>query len=202
MLFIDFGCKFNKSSGISKILIACDIFGLSDAFMSLLGDIKVAEGVIVVSPYKQIQTDFRTEQQAYACFQQNGGIDAYVLSLSELLASHAGIKQVLGFSAGGAALYKALCNLPDNNIQATLFYPSQIRHFLDRHPSSPCHVIFPKSEPHFSLPDVIKVLKKQSKVTVEQNTFQHGFMNKDSQAFNQRAYNQYCQMLKVLYSDN
>jgi hypothetical protein len=82
--------------------------------------------------------------------------------------------------------------------QLTLFYPRQIRHFLNKHPSCPCHIIFPESESNFSLPDVIKVLKQQPELNGEQNAYHHGFMNKDSKAFNATAYNHYCQMLKGL----
>jgi hypothetical protein len=120
------------------------------------------------------------------------------LKLTNVLITHPDIKQVVGFSAGAAAIYKSMFDHSSNNINLILFYPSQIRHFLNNHPSSPCHIIFPKSEPHFSLPDVIKRLKQQSNIRIEQNTYQHGFMNKTSKAFNQNAYNHYCQMLKVL----
>jgi hypothetical protein len=68
-------------------------------------------------------------------------------------------------------------------------------------PCAPCHIIFPEAESDFSLPDVIKVLKQQPELPelkVEQNAYHHGFMNKDSKAFNATAYNHYCQMLKVL----
>lgn len=178
--------------------MASDIFGLSEAFLSLLEESNLAEHAIVVSPYQHLQTHFETEQQAYHCFQKHGGIDAYILRLTDIVSAHSEIKQVLGFSAGGAALYKVMSNIPDNNIQLTLFYPGQIRHFLDKHPSSPCHIIFPESEPHFSLTDVIQVLKQQANLKVQQNRYQHGFMNKDSKAFNQRAYNHYSQMLTGL----
>ena len=180
------------------VLIASDIFGLSEAFLALLKESEIAEHVMVVSPYQQHKTHFETEQQAYQCFQNRGGIEAYILSLTEALSTHTDIKQVVGFSAGGAALYKAISNLADHHIKLTLFYPGQIRYFLDKHPNSPCHIIFPEIEPNFSLPEVIKVLAQQPHLKVEQNNYQHGFMNKDSKAFNQTAYNYYSQLLKQL----
>lgn len=180
------------------VLVASDIFGLSAAFLSLLEDTYIAEHAITVSPYQQSQTGFKNEQQAYLSFQNSGGIDAYILRLTDILKSYPSIIKVIGFSAGAAAIYKMMSNLPQNNIQLTLFYPGQIRHFLDKHPSCPCHIIFPKSESHFSLPDVIKVLKKQTHLKVEQNIYQHGFMNKNSKGFEQTAYTHYCQVLREL----
>jgi dienelactone hydrolase len=183
------------------VLIASDIYGISDAFLSLLGETGVSDITICVSPYQQDQSHFENEQQAYQCFQNYGGIDAYILKISDALQSNIDIKQVVGFSAGAAAIYQVMSHLFKNDIQLTLFYPSQIRYFLNKHPSCPCHIIFPESEPYFSLPDIIQVLKQQSALSelkVEQNTYQHGFMNKDSKAFNATAYNHYCQILKVL----
>jgi hypothetical protein len=57
---------------------------------------------------------------------------------------------------------------------------------------------FPEYEPHFSLPDVIQVLQQQSVTKVKQSSYQHGLMNKDPRAFDQTAYNHYCQMLNRL----
>lgn len=186
------------SDTTKTILFASDIFGISDAFLTLLEDVDVVSNVIKISPYPQLQTHFKNEQQAYQCFQKHGGIDEYVLSLTDILKDHVHIKHVVGFSAGGAALYKVMSNLAASNIQLTLFYPGQIRHFMDKHPRAPCHIIFPESEPHFSLANVIKVLNQQSQLKVEQNSYQHGFMNKNSRSFNQTAYHHYCQMLKEL----
>jgi dienelactone hydrolase len=185
------------------MLIASDIFGLSDAFLLLLKEIGVNDEVIWVSPYQQPQPQFDNERQAYQCFQDLGGIDTYILRLTKLLKTYRHINQVVGFSAGAAAIYaaaasnKSMSNSSDNNIQLTLFYPGQIRHFFDQYPSCPCHIIFPESEPHFSVSDVIEQLKHQPQLQVEQSTYQHGFMNTDSKGFDQTAYNHYCQMLSA-----
>ena len=188
----------NSTDNKKTLLIASDIFGLSESFLSLLEDINIPEQAIIVSPYQQPQPCFENEQQAYECFQKHGGIDAYIVSLTHIFTSHTGITKVIGFSAGAAAMYKVMSNLSISDVALYLFYPGQIRYFLDQHPSSPCHIIFPDSESHFSLPDVTKVLKQQSNVVVEQNTYHHGFMNKDSKGFDQTAYYYYCQMLNEL----
>lgn len=184
------------------MLFTSDIFGISDAFLTLLKDVDVANNVIKISPYLQPQVQFKNELQAYQCFKDNGGMDAYILRVTDVILTHKGIKNVVGFSAGAAALYKVISSLPKRNIQLTLFYPGQIRNFLDKHPSSPCHIIFPESEPHFSLPDVIRVLKQQLPVKVEQSNYQHGFMNTDSKGFDQTAYNYYCQLLNKRLVNN
>mgnify|MGYP006981146476 CR=1 FL=1 len=180
------------------MLVACDIFGMSEAFLSFLKETNIADHAVIASPYHGTKNHFETEQQAYQYFQQQGGIEAYVLGLSIILKKNTEIKHVVGFSAGAAALYKVVSQLPLINIKLTLFYPGQIRHFLDKHPHSYCHIIFPVKEPNFSLLEVIKVLKLKPSVKVEQTIYQHGFMNKESLGFNQAAYSHYSQMLKKL----
>jgi hypothetical protein len=120
------------------------------------------------------------------------------LSVTEVLNSNTGIKQGVGFSAGAAAIFHIMSNLSINYIQLTLFYPGQTHHFLNKYPSCTCHIIFPESEPYVSVLGVMNKLKKQSSIKVEQNTYPHGFMNKDSKASDQSAYNHYSQMLNVL----
>jgi len=184
-------------------LIASDIFGMSEAFLSLVNDVNIDDSVLTVVPYQQPQTVFKNEAQAYQCFQDYGGITAYIHSLKQHLKCNLDIKQVIGFSAGAAAIYKAMSELSNdgisiNNLTLILFYPSQIRHYSGSHINCRCHIIFPEFEPHFSLPDVIQVLQQQSGIKVEQSSYQHGFMNRDSRAFDQTAYNHYCQMLNRL----
>ena len=186
------------SNTTKSILFASDIFGISDAFLALMEDTDLVNNSLKISPYPQPHINFKNEQQAYQYFQEHGGIDAYILALTDILKDNVHIKHVVGFSAGGAALYKIMSNLTNNNISLTLFYPGQIRYFLDKHPNSPCHIIFPNSESHFSLPDVVEVLEQQSHIKMEQNKYQHGFMNKDSRGFDLNAYNHYCRILNNL----
>jgi hypothetical protein len=47
------------------------------------------------------------------------------------------------------------------------------------------------------VPDVITELEHLLHLNIETNTYQHGFMNKDSKGFELSAYNHYCQMLKM-----
>jgi hypothetical protein len=185
-----------------KVLLASDIFGLSNALLSLLEETTITDHVKVVTPFNQVKTQFESEQQAYQCFQKHGGIGSYVVQITEILKADTEINQVIGFSAGAAALYKVMSDIANKNIRLTLFYPRQIRYFLDKHPNSPCHIVFPKVEQNFSLSKVIKALEQQSNVKIEQNIYQHGFMNKDSSGFSQLAYQEYSQMLKALVLQN
>ena len=50
------------------VLFASDIFGISDAFLSLLKEVGVADIAINDSPYLQPQIHFKNEQQTYQCF--------------------------------------------------------------------------------------------------------------------------------------
>jgi hypothetical protein len=76
--------------------------------------------------------------------------------LKQHLKCNLGIKQVIGFSAGAgagagaaaAAIYKSASELSNEGISInkfvlTLFYPSQIRHYLGSHLNCRCHIIFP-----------------------------------------------------------
>ena len=65
------------SNNKQTVLIASDIFGMSDDFSWLLENINVADHAITVSPYQKPDVFFDSEQQAYECFQDYGGIDAY-----------------------------------------------------------------------------------------------------------------------------
>lgn len=182
----------NKKS----VLVASDIFGISDALLTLVEDANISEQAMLVSPYKLTHHRFKNEAHAYQCFVNEGGIEAYIVRLTKVVSTHPEIKYVIGFSAGGAAMYRVMSHLSAINIRLTLFYPRQIRYYLDKQPCCPCHIIFPESEKHFALPKVITALRPHSALTLEQNTYQHGFMNKDSTGFNQSAYEHYCQMLK------
>ena len=181
----------------NEVLVASDIFGMSAAFSLLLEDINASEQSIVVTPYTQAKTHFKNERQAYQCFIDNGGLEAYIVNLTDVLQSNVGIQHIIAFSAGAAAIYKVVSNLALENVHITLFYPGQIRYFLDQFPFCPSHIILPESEPSFSVPEVFTLLNQKSNLKVEQSNYQHGFMNKDSQAFNNKAYEYYCQMLKM-----
>jgi hypothetical protein len=204
-----FSCRFYYSSGLivamlenyipysKTVLVVSDIFGMSEAFLALLDDIDSVGQAMAVSPYKQPQPQFEDEPQAYQYFLNNGGIEGYILSLRQVLQLNTDINHIIGFSAGAAAIYKLMYDLENNDFRLTLFYPSQIRHFLDKHPICSCRLIFPRSEPHFSLSEVIEIIQQQSQSKIEQSDYQHGFMNKDSKAFSKTAYRHYCQVLRT-----
>lgn len=179
-----------------KTLVATDIFGTSRAFNSLLQNMGISNNTVVVSPYPKGETYFENEQQAYRCFQEHGGIDGYISKLADVMLSETHIGQVIGFSAGGAALYKVMSDVAFENVPLVLFYPGQIRYFMDKQPKSPCHIIFPEFESHFSVLDVISELQNKALLNIEQSKYPHGFMNSDSKGFNKMAYMHYCQMVK------
>jgi sulfur relay (sulfurtransferase) DsrF/TusC family protein len=66
--------------------------GVSEAFLLLLKDINIDDSVYAVVPYQQPQSVFKNEVQAYQCFQDYGGIDAYIERLKQLLKCNLGKK--------------------------------------------------------------------------------------------------------------
>jgi dienelactone hydrolase len=183
-----------------NVLIASDIFGLSEGFKSLLQEIVSVETSIAISPYEASFNSFETEQQAYTSFQASGGIDTYAKKLTNIIQANNNLEHLIGFSAGAAALYTVMSLNSRNDIKLTLFYPGQIRYFLDEAPNCPCRIIFPEQETHFPLTKVINSLKQHPQVQIEHTSYQHGFMNKDSVSFNKSAYTYYCTSLKGLPS--
>jgi dienelactone hydrolase len=189
-----------KLETAKHVLVTNDIFGLSQGFKSLLQKIVSVKFSIAVSPYEFSHNSFETEKQAYTSFQASGGIDAYAKKLTNIIQANNNLEHLIGFSAGAAALYRVMCLNPRSDIKLTLFYPGQIRFFLDKAPNCPCRIIFPAQETHFSLTKVINSLKQYPQVQIEHTSYQHGFMNKDSASYDKSAYIDYSTLLKGLLS--
>ena len=57
-------------------------------------------------------------------------------------------------------------------------------------------LIFPKSESHFDVKDLISQLSLKMNIKCERTTYLHGFMNKNSVNFNKTAYSNYVKLLQ------
>ena len=107
----------------------------------------------------------------------------------------------MGFSVGGSAVWQ-LCaeNTAKQNVLATCFYSSQIRHMMQLTPNIETRLILPISEEHFSVAEMCSVLQKKPNITIEQSRKLHGFMNALSPNYDSNAYQHYIKRLTDLLS--
>lgn len=181
-----------------KWLVCSDIFGKTEALVKFVSEVFATHNVSVLSPYKFVYSPFKTESDAYEAFTEHGGMTAYVDRVINILRVEPDIQGIIGFSAGGAAAWKACALHNQSDVkQLICFYPGQIRHFLETPPSIPSHLIFPANELHFNLDDVINRLKDISTVSIARSSFKHGFMNVNSSGYNEGAYQHYLNWLRA-----
>lgn len=170
-------------------LIVADIFGRTAALekmaSALLGTVDIFD------PYGAKFMDFTDEKQAYGYFTANLGLDEYTQDLRDYLLEHRHVSHLVGFSVGAAAIWN-LSNqsVVSDLVKATCFYGSQIRHNPKVRPKCPIALVFPSSEAHFSVAELITSLSGLDNVTIKQVPFLHGFMNQHSENYDLRGYNQ------------
>ena len=172
-----------------QIFLVTDIIGITEWLLQLeQAWLHQGHRVTVVSPYAE-QNEFETETKAYETFTNLGGFDSYCNKLTRKLSEGLtdDISIYIGFSAGGAALWRCLKNNVKPNSHLVAFYPGQIRHHLDIEPSLDTTIVFPQSEKHFDLTKVIEHLVTKSKLKIIQNDQQHGYANPSSKNYNKNA---------------
>ncbi|MFT6899160.1 MAG: dienelactone hydrolase [Paraglaciecola sp.] len=181
-------------SDIMQRIIVADIFGRTKA-LEQIADM-ISGDVQIFSPYQPHYLDFKGEADAYAFFSAEVGLDTYAHQLAEKIKTLTGPVDLLGFSIGASAIWKISDHSELSNVcGATGFYGSQIRHCNNVNPLFPVQLIFPITEQHFSVPELITVLDKKNNVQIHQSAFYHGFMNTHSQNFDQGAYSEFMQIL-------
>jgi dienelactone hydrolase len=157
-------------------IIVSDIFGRTSALE------KIAEAlpghVDIFDPYDSKHMGFSSEAEAYACFSSEVGMDTYADKLSEKIAAQTSQIDLLGFSVGASAVWKISNQEASKNVSAALcFYGSQIRDHIDITPKFPVRLIFPSSESHFLVSELIHSLEGKENVEIHRAEFLHGFMD-------------------------
>jgi dienelactone hydrolase len=180
------------------ILVCSDIFGSTSHLKKLLDEgTHSADTVSVVDPYNGAPQRFNSERQAYDCFTQAGGINGYIDKVAFAIGQQTDSFIVLGFSAGGAAAWKALSTTGNPScMELNAFYPGQIRHYVEVQPLHKSRLIFAVEEDHFNVQSVHAVLSKYALVSSHISSYKHGFMNRLSPGFSQQAYDIYVKKLK------
>ena len=169
-----------------SLIIAPDIFGRTPALERLshrLADGLATKDVDIVDPYGGNRW-FRREDQAYAHFSARLGIPAYSRRIADRIAALKPPVTLLGFSAGASAIWHLSGNGPPPGISGAVgFYGAQIRHFSGIRPAFDIHLIFPASESHFDVDELISRLAATPRVSLEKSAGGHGFMNEYSHRF-------------------
>lgn len=171
------------------ILLATDIFGETEHVQ------EIAEGLEgcghlcgIVSPYQAFRP-FADEDAAYAFFVEQGGVVSYAERLRERLMDSVGPLVCVGFSAGAAALWRALANPGAGAVEAAiLFYGSQIRDAVELHPRCRTLLVFPSEEPHFSVKDLMRRLQGRPGIASAAVPWLHGYVNRLSRNFDGEGY--------------
>lgn len=175
-------------------LIVADIFGRTKALETLASEL--SGPTEIVDPYNSRNMKFEDENQAYAYFISKVGIDTYAQILKQHVSSIRDTVKIIGFSIGASALWDISADKTLNNISSAVgFYGSQIRHQLHIRPSFPIDLIFPASEVHFSVTELITQLIGRENVTIQQVEFFHGFMNPHSINYDHDGYSQFMPLL-------
>ncbi len=173
---------------INKIIVA-DIFGVTPALISLG---RAINANTIVDPYDGKVMNFENEAQAYHYFIKKVALDAYVNELSKVMKECADKTILIGFSVGASAIWQ-LSESTELAVTkrvegAVCFYGSQIRHLTQLSPNFAVELIFPQRELHFDVQALTKLLANKKGVTAVQVDFLHGFMNTNSDNFNQAGY--------------
>ncbi len=179
-------------------IVVSDIFGKTSELEELCNALKAQ--VEIVDPYSGKFMHFKKESEAYECFMANVGIQAYSEMLLQKIASVSNPTTLIGFSVGASVIWKVSGNLNVDFIEnAICFYGSQIRNHTEVNPCTNIDLIFPVSEPGFSVSELGNILSKKSRVEVYYTPYLHGFMNSLSKNFSHVGYNEY--MKKTIIPD-
>ncbi|XOV80993.1 MAG: hypothetical protein ACFHVJ_08585 [Aestuariibacter sp.] len=170
-------------------LIVADIFGRTKALEEFAT--VFSEPSRIHDPYSAQNLVFKCEAEAYRYFSEHVTLENYAESLSHCIQAIDSAVRLIGFSVGASAIWKISDNPKLNHVSsATGFYGSQIRNLVDIQPQFPIELIFPASEPHFSVDDLMSKLDTKNDVTLTRVPYSHGFMNPHSVNYHQTGYTQ------------
>lgn len=171
-----------------QILLTTDIFGETGHVGEIAARLQERGHIVkILSPYAEPRS-FGYEDEAYAFFTRECGVEAYAEKIRETLREMVGPLICLGFSAGAAALWKALaCPEAGCAEMAILFYGGQIRAAAELQPLCETLLVFPAEEPHFSVADLIDRLQGRPDIFCTKVPWLHGYMNRLSGNFDQEG---------------
>lgn len=168
-------------------IVVSDIFGKTEALEEFASTFTTPAEI--VDPYNGQFMQFQNEQAAYTHFSKQVTLAKYSDYLYERIQNATTAINLIGFSVGASVIWKISGRQRlECVVGARGYYSSQIRHFLHVHPHFPINLIFPISEQHFSVEEVMLALEDRDNVTIRQLPYLHGFMNTHSTNFNAVGY--------------
>jgi len=184
----------SKQRFMNKIVVT-DIFGKTPALIKLS---EALNAKVIVDPYSGVDMAFKDEAEAYSYFVENIGFEKYLSILLKATESVTSASVLIGFSIGASVIWK-LSEYPSlkHINRGICYYGSQIRNFKQVCPLFKVELIFPKKEPHFNVQELeVELSKKQNVKTIIVDHF-HGFMNLYSSNYNQPAYIEQLNWLRI-----
>ena len=169
-----------------SIILISDVFGITPALLTLKLELGATT---VIDPYQGKMMGFNNEVEAYSYFVTSVGLDSYVAETLKVLTGIDCQTTLIGFSIGASAIWKVSESNEKNMIKdAVCFYGSQIRNLTQITPCFTINLVFPKSEPHFDVVELMEKLKIKQNVNITQVDYLHGFMNYYSTNFDSVGY--------------
>ena len=180
------------------LIIATEIWGRTRHVDTLADELRPLVGsVTVVDPYKGADPEFRSEEQAYAAFQEHCKLKEYGQRVASVLCASCAPTCLLGFSAGGGAVWSVLCAQDEELARLGIcFYGSQIRNMIHLTPRAPMELVFPEHEPHFDVQALANMLHAKPYVRCHTPPYGHGFMNPLSRNYNQEGRREWLEWIK------
>lgn len=173
---------------MTTLLLLTDIFGNCDGLKQLTMQLSKKCELSVLDPYQGREYGFNNEQEAYQHFISHCGHDAY-FALAKQKVAQIQPDYIIGFSAGGSVVWRLAAQQLAGNCKGLMsFYPSQIRNHLTLTANTPITVVFPQTECTFSVQKVAKVMSDRKNVSVITTSYNHGFMNQQSNSHDINAY--------------
>lgn len=183
-----------------KVVFVSDIFGLTPHLVTWAAQLQsIGAQCDIVTPYRTAPPQFLNDQHAYEYFLSQGGHAHYLQLLQQQAHQLHHAHYIIAFSAGASAVW-ALSSQHATHVQphVMLFYPSQIRNQTSLQPHWPTEVIFAHHETHFDVVRVMALLKAQQNpmVRVSRSQYLHGFLNPQSDNFNQASCDRYQRLVR------
>jgi dienelactone hydrolase len=178
-----------------NIILVTDIFGKTPALVKLSEELNAK---VIIDPYGGVDMTFKDEAEAYSYFMANVGFEEYFSVLLKTMESITSASTLIGFSIGASVIWKLSEKPSVKNVnRAICYYGSQIRNFKEVNPRFEVELIFPKKEFHFDVLELQNELSKKKNVNTTKVDYLHGFMNIYSTNYNQFAYNEQLNWLRV-----
>lgn len=182
-----------------SIMLVSDVFGITPGLLRLKDELGATT---IVDPYNGQSMAFNNEADAYSYFVSTVGLESYVSILSKTLETFESPTTLVGFSVGASAVWSISASDERNVVkQAFCFYGSQIRNLTEIVPCYQTNLVFPQSELHFDVVELIYKLKNKPNVSISQVEYLHGFMNYHSTNFNEEGYKEHVALLQSVISD-